>query len=1216
MSAPAGIPPRPAAAPGGARAPAARPRAPPCRNGPVQSQVHFPSGYSLNPENYSAPSTHYPQVPHEAIPSQLDNQYIADYHSACYSVPAQSVMTHSIGPGMLNTQQLYGGAPHPVESSGGLLQEAVSSASHLHTSVPQSYSAMSSHYISSTSSSVASQGFPLSSGHYAMPSVSSAVYPHLSYPAMSIGSPYRQVLTSQSLPAVGQFKETNAFPGQSTIVPRTLQQQVTLGYNSTSWSTSDFQSAQENLSRNHTGSVAKASNQINTVGIVDSSHPVNQNVQFTKPGVETSVSSVVTSSVRTPAADHLIEPASVPSSTQPPESLLQEGMQYGGYVNNQASSAPAPLSSSSDDEEEDEEDEEAAIDSSSTTSSASPVTNNYDALEGGGYPETDSATSSPAPPPQISRNTKPFGYGYPTLQPGYQNATLPTSAMQPSNPGHQSGFQQYPQYPGVNQLSSSLGGLSLQHSQQPESLRPVNLIQERNILPVSPVLAPVPNLNSDLRKLNCNPDSFRCTLTNIPQTQALLNKAKLPLGLLLHPFRDLTQLPVITSSTIVRCRSCRTYINPFVSFIDQRRWKCNLCYRVNDVPEEFMYNPLTRSYGEPHKRPEVQNSTVEFIASSDYMLRPPQPAVYLFVLDVSHNAVEAGYLTIVCQSLLENLDKLPGDSRTRIGFVTFDSTVQFYNLQEGLSQPQMLIVSDIDDIFLPTPDSLLVNLHESKELIKDLLNALPNMFTNTRETHSALGPALQAAFKLMSPTGGRISVFQSQLPSLGAGLLHSREDPNQRSSTKVVQHLGPATDFYKKLALDCSGQQTAVDLFLLSSQYSDLASLACMSKYSAGCIYYYPSFHHSHNPTQAEKLQKDLKRYFTRKIGFEAVMRIRCTKGLSIHTFHGNFFVRSTDLLSLANVNPDAGFAVQMSIEESLTDTSLVCFQTALLYTSSKGERRIRVHTLCLPVVTSLADVYAGADVQAAVCLLANMAVDRSVSSSLSDARDALVNAVVDSLSAYISSASNLQQSTLIAPNSLKLFPLYVLALLKQKAFRTGTSTRLDDRVYAMCQIKSQPLGHLMKMIHPNLYRIDRLTDEGAIHVNDRVVPQPPLQKLSAEKLTREGAFLMDCGSIFYIWIGKNCDNSFIKDVLGYPNYASVPQKLTQLPELDTLSSERARSFISWLRDSRPLSPVLQVIKDESPAKTDFFHHLIEDRTEAAFSYYEFLVHIQQQICK
>ncbi|XP_078222829.1 protein transport protein Sec24B isoform X10 [Callithrix jacchus] len=1171
MSAPAGsphpaasaqIPPKfGGAAASGAAASADPGSAPHQQNGPAQNQMQVPSGYGLHHQNYIAPSGHYSQGPGKMTSLPLDTQ-CGDYYSALYTVPTQNVVTPSTANQQPGAQQMYSRgppAPHIVGSTPGSFQGAASSASHLHTSASQPYSSFVNHYNSpamySANSSVASQGFPSTCGHYAMSTVSNAVYPSVSYPSLPAGDTYGQMFTSQNAPTVRPVKD-NSFSGQNTAIshPSPLppppsqqhhQQQSLSGYNTLTWSAPGLPSTQDNLIRNHMGSLAIANNNPTVTG----------------------------------------------------------------------------------------------VDSSSTTSSASPMPNSYDALEGGSYPDMlSSSASSPAPDPthepdpapapapasapapavpQPSKMAKPFGYGYPALQPGYQNATAPlASVVQPSNPVY-SGFQQYPQhYPGVNQLSSSLGGLSLQSSPQPESLRPVNLTQERNVLPMTPVWAPVPNLNADLKKLNCSPDSFRCTLTNIPQTQALLNKAKLPLGLLLHPFRDLTQLPVITSNTIVRCRSCRTYINPFVSFIDQRRWKCNLCYRVNDVPEEFMYNPLTRSYGEPHKRPEVQNSTVEFIASSDYMLRPPQPAVYLFVLDVSHNAVEAGYMTILCQSLLENLDKLPGDSRTRIGFMTFDSTIHFYNLQEGLSQPQMLIVSDIDDVFLPTPDSLLVNLYESKELIKDLLNALPNMFTNTRETHSALGPALQAAFKLMSPTGGRVSVFQTQLPSLGAGLLQSREDPNQRSSTKVVQHLGPATDFYKKLALDCSGQQTAVDLFLLSSQYSDLASLACMSKYSAGCIYYYPSFHSTHNPSQAEKLQKDLKRYLTRKIGFEAVMRIRCTKGLSMHTFHGNFFVRSTDLLSLANINPDAGFAVQLSIEESLTDTSLVCFQTALLYTSSKGERRIRVHTLCLPVVNSLADVYAGVDVQAAICLLANMAVDRSISSSLSDARDALVNAIVDSLSAYGSTVSNLQHSALMAPSSLKLFPLYVLALLKQKAFRTGTSTRLDDRVYAMCQIKSQPLVHLMKMIHPNLYRIDRLTDEGAIHVNDRIVPQPPLQKLSAEKLTREGAFLMDCGSVFYIWVGKGCDNNFIENVLGYPNFASIPQKMTHLPELDTLSSERARSFITWLRDSRPLSPVLHIVKDESPAKAEFFQHLIEDRTEAAFSYYEFLLHVQQQICK
>ncbi|KAJ3587944.1 hypothetical protein NHX12_011539 [Muraenolepis orangiensis] len=840
--------------------------------------------------------------------------------------------------------------------------------------------------------------------------------------------------------------------------------------------------------------------------------------------------------------------------------------------------------------------------SSSTTGSASPLPNNYDGLEGGSYPEHDMTNHGP-----------PYNnYGYPGMQPAYQQG--PASHVD-SSPSHgpygqqQPDYQQYSQpFPNMSQLSEALGGLSGVPELEMEALMPVNLLQERSLLPARPLEAPEPNLSSELKKVNCSP---QCTLSSIPQTQALLNKARLPLGLLLHPFRDLQQLPVITSNTIVRCRSCRTYINPFVSFLDQRRWKCNMCYRVNDVPDEFMYNPVTRSYGEPHKRPEVQNATVEFIASSDYMLRPPQPAVYLFVLDVSHNAVEAGYLQHFCDSLLDNLEKLPGDTRMRVGFLTFDSTVHFYNLQEGLSQPQMLVVSDIDDIFIPSHDSLMVNLKDSLELVRALLSSLPSMFRGNRETHSALGPALQAAHQLMSPTGGRVSVFQTQLPSLGAGLLQSREDPNQRSSSKGVQHLGPATDFYKKLALDCSGQQIAVDLFLLSSQYADLASLACVSKYSAGSIFYYPSYHHEHNPAQRDKFRKDLDRYLSRKIGFEAVMRIRCTKGLSIHTFHGNFFVRSTDLLSLANVNPDSAFAVQMSIDDSLVDSSLACFQAALLYTSSKGKRRIRVHTLCLPVVSQLSDVFAGADVQAITCLLANMAIDRSVSSSLSDARDALQNAVVDGLSVYRHTVSSMQQHGLVAPDNLRLFPIYIL-----KALRVGTSTRLDERVFSMCEFKTQPLQQIMRMVHPDMYRMDTLSDQGALHLNDTVVPQPRLLHLSAERLSRDGAFLLDCGSVFYLWVGKCVSEAFIRDVLGCPNYAAIPHDMTELPELDTTLSERVRALLDWLQDNRAFSSLFYLVREDAGAKSTFFQHMVEDRSEMGLSYHEFLQNLMQQVSK
>jgi hypothetical protein len=70
--------------------------------------------------------------------------------------------------------------------------------------------------------------------------------------------------------------------------------------------------------------------------------------------------------------------------------------------------------------------------------------------------------------------------------------------------------------------------------------------------------------------------------------------------------------------------------------------------------------------------------------------------VYLFLLDVSHLGVECGYLRLFCDILLEELDKLPGDGRTQIGFITYNSSVHFYNLAEGLRQPLQMTVVDTE----------------------------------------------------------------------------------------------------------------------------------------------------------------------------------------------------------------------------------------------------------------------------------------------------------------------------------------------------------------------------------------------------------------------------------------------------------------------------------------------------------------------------------------
>lgn len=61
----------------------------------------------------------------------------------------------------------------------------------------------------------------------------------------------------------------------------------------------------------------------------------------------------------------------------------------------------------------------------------------------------------------------------------------------------------------------------------------------------------------------------------------------------------------------------------------------------------------------------------------------------------------------------------------------------------------MKVVCILIDMFLPTPDNLLVSLSECRDLIMDLLDKLPQRYHESYDTHSALGAALQAAYKLL-----------------------------------------------------------------------------------------------------------------------------------------------------------------------------------------------------------------------------------------------------------------------------------------------------------------------------------------------------------------------------------------------------------------------------------------------------------------------------------
>ncbi|RUS13894.1 hypothetical protein BC938DRAFT_477620, partial [Jimgerdemannia flammicorona] len=101
---------------------------------------------------------------------------------------------------------------------------------------------------------------------------------------------------------------------------------------------------------------------------------------------------------------------------------------------------------------------------------------------------------------------------------------------------------------------------------------------------------------------NCDPRHERCTVNAFPATEALAKKSRIPLALVITPYPTVKDgeswcldlgfgvwetmhepVPTVSDTIIARCRRCRTYINPFVTFVEGgQRWKCNTCFLLND----------------------------------------------------------------------------------------------------------------------------------------------------------------------------------------------------------------------------------------------------------------------------------------------------------------------------------------------------------------------------------------------------------------------------------------------------------------------------------------------------------------------------------------------------------------------------------------------------------------------------------------------------------
>ncbi|XP_042467739.1 protein transport protein Sec24-like At4g32640 isoform X1 [Zingiber officinale] len=715
---------------------------------------------------------------------------------------------------------------------------------------------------------------------------------------------------------------------------------------------------------------------------------------------------------------------------------------------------------------------------------------------------------------------------------------------------------------------------------------------------------------------NCSPRLMRCTLNQIPCTGDLLSTSSMPFALMVqplalpHPSDD--PIPVVDfgESGPVRCSRCKSYINAFMRFIDHgRTFVCNLCGFTNETPRDYLCNlgPDGRRR-DADERLELCKGTVEFVATREYMVRDPMPAVFFFLIDVSLNAIQTGATAAACSAISQSLADLPDGPRTMVGIATFDCSIHFYNLRRASQQPLMLIVPDIHDVYTPLHTDVVVPLTECRQSVEQLLESIPSLFENNKVSDSAFGAAIKAGFLALKPTGGKLLVFQSVLPSVGIGSLSSREAEGRTNASagdkEAHKLLQPADKTLKTMAIEFAEYQVCVDIFITAQTFVDIASISVVPGTTGGQVYYYYPFSALSDPG---KLYNDLRWNLSRPQGFEAVMRVRCSQGLQVQEYAGSFCKRIPTDIDLPAIDCEKTIMVTFKHDDKFQENSECAFQCALLYTTVYGERRIRVINLSLPCTSMLTNLFRTADLDTQFACILKQAASSIPVNSLSQVREQITNLCINILHAYRKFCATVSSSgQLILPEALKLLPLYTLALVKSIGLRNDG--RFDDRSYWASHVMSLSISLAVPLVYPRMISIHDLTakeNDGSLSSSN--IP------LSSEHINDDGIYLLENGEDCLIYVGNMVNPDTLQKLFGVTSVDGLPTQLV-LQQFDNDLSEKLSDVMNEIRQQRCSYLRLRLCKKGDPSGMHFMSYMIEDKTAGGLSYVEFLVHVHRQI--
>ncbi|KAL9353963.1 hypothetical protein Peur_051933 [Populus x canadensis] len=714
--------------------------------------------------------------------------------------------------------------------------------------------------------------------------------------------------------------------------------------------------------------------------------------------------------------------------------------------------------------------------------------------------------------------------------------------------------------------------------------------------------------------------AVRATMSRFPMEEDVQESSGLPWGITVTPFasKDENGLSPVYGSNgdlLPRCENCYAYFNTYCE-LDQWAWNCSLCGTLNGLDSQAIAR-----YSHPQSCAEMMSSFIDLelpMEGSDEEMMQACP-VYVAAVDLSSSEEFLELTKSALQAALEAL--APG---SLFGLATFSHKMGLYDVQGPIPVVKNVFIPPDMEGTLPTEledvmplSQFLAPVETCKDRITAALDTLRPTTSWERTTGAGqgldgvlmggrgFGVAMEALLKYLGSEYGntfalaRVFAFISGPPDYGAGQLDTRRYGEQYASKGEDADralLPEQTPFYKDLAAVAVQAGVCVDIFAVTNEYTDLASLKFLSIESGGTLFLYSN-------TDDSTLPQDMYRMLSRPYAFGCILRLRTSSEFKPGHSYGHFFpdpqyenvqhIICCDSFATYAYDFDFTSATGFSRYASEQPVLQIAFQYTVvvppeelssprLVSASRGKhllkRRLRIRTLQFGTARNMNELYDNVDSEVVLSILVHKVILASLEQGVREGRMLLHDWLVI-LTAQYNDASKIVQfkngGSLTAQvdvafsqcQQLQPLPRLVFALLRNPLLRFHEEgVHPDYRIYLQCLFSALEPSSLQRAIYPVLTSYST----------------PDKQAYPRHSLSRAALITSD-SPIFFL-------DAFTTLIVFYSSTADPA--LPFPPPQDCL----LRSTINKLKQERSITPKLIFIRGGQDDASVFENYLIEEQ--------------------